>query len=353
MEIENITWPQFLQIINDKAKELRFVPWVENSQSFTKYVVELANKKGGRVVIGFDQNNYQLPGVKFDKRWLSAVIKNECKPEPECVLKEIIRNFKRVYILEVAEGTQKPYSIFSVSYVQEEAPEKEVEKISSESIMLDQLQNESIRKRHKKCLEFLKNNPGVTNAQYRTINAVSHKTAHNELSFMVKSGILRTVGQGRSTRYVLAETTDAEIAAVENTAPMENIFPELDDVLDPADGLENNDSLETMPEIQEQEQSSAEEAVESDDPIHEVSKETEGDDSVFTPVMITADSEDDDIEQSPLFTNDDPSEVVSTSRTELRLSEGDTMASHVNNEIFDTNFDIDPLKIEEHTIFSR
>lgn len=348
MNIETITWPNFLQIINDRAKEIKFVPKVENSQSFTKEIVNLANNKGGVVIIGFDNHNYQLPGVKFDKRWLWAVIKNECKPEPECLVKEIIRNMRRVYIIEVAEGQQKPYSIFSVSFAQEEQPNAAAAAInnkqSEESVLLDQLQNESIRKRHKKCLEFLKNNNDITNSQYRTINAVSHKTAHNELSYLVKSGLLRSVGQGRSTKYVLASSAEGtgnnEISAVVSNHE-ESI--ETED--------QNNDEI-----ISENTINNTNNFAEITNDDQEIVSESEADEPEKEEDPIRLTDFKDDNGQPSLFDLAGELEVQNknSSKTDIRKAfDIDHMEQHVNNDIFDNSFELEDVKIEEPDLFFK
>ena len=52
-------------------------------------------------------------------------------------------------------------------------------------------------------LDYLQENEFIANAKYRELNAVSHKTAHNELSGLMSKGLVRQVGQGRTTRYTL------------------------------------------------------------------------------------------------------------------------------------------------------
>jgi len=60
-----------------------------------------------------------------------------------------------------------------------------------------------LNKRQRKALKYIKENNSIKNKIYRKIGAVSHKTAHVELTEMLQYGLIRSQGNGRSTHYVL------------------------------------------------------------------------------------------------------------------------------------------------------
>ena len=60
-----------------------------------------------------------------------------------------------------------------------------------------------LNKRQRKALKYLKENKSIRNKVYRKLGAVSHKTAHIELTEMLRYGLIRSQGNGRSTHYVL------------------------------------------------------------------------------------------------------------------------------------------------------
>lgn len=208
-----LSWSDFiLTILNGPQSNLRYISRVENSGSFMNAIVELANQKGGKVIIGFDKNNYQLLGVRFEKSWLKAVVEKELTPKLQFTFKQVIRNRKIIYIIEIPEGDAKPYQ----SSLQQSIPElkpllpeeqrpvkKESVKPQPDVLITHKETCDTLSAREKKCLAFLNENYDISNTQYRDLNGVSHKTAHNELANLVKTGFLRQVGQGRTTKYCL------------------------------------------------------------------------------------------------------------------------------------------------------
>jgi len=196
-------WENFLTLINSKDIPVEFVSQIQNSQDITKRIVSLANSDGGNIIVGFDRQNYQLHGINFDLNWLKAAIFNECKPEITPVYHQLIRNGKQILILEIEEGLAKPYSVNEKSYIEVDNSIKELS--SDDATKLDSYRDMGISTREKKALEFIKKQGSLTNTNYRDINSVSHKTAHNELSRLNKMGLIHQIGTGRKTKYMLAD----------------------------------------------------------------------------------------------------------------------------------------------------
>jgi predicted HTH transcriptional regulator len=228
--LETITWDDFLKIINnDSGQKILFIPVIETSQNITKPAIGLANQKGGILVLGYDNNNLQLRGVSFDAKWLNAVLYNEIRPILIYTIKSATRNKKRIFIINIPEGKEKPYTVQGISTIDvqiKEVNQEEIEEVFTPTL---------ISKREQRCLDYLKTNHIVTNAKYREINAVSHKTAHNELSELIKRGLIRQVGQGRTTSYVLmdSEITEATSPSVQinGVSDQNNLFGHTIDVL--------------------------------------------------------------------------------------------------------------------------
>lgn len=100
------------------------------------------------------------------------------------------------------ELTQKSETSFSPNYGANETgfpriphPQETLETLEEFIIHLN--------KRQRKALKYLKENKSIKNKIYRKIGAVSHKTAHIELTEMLQYGLIRSQGNGRSTHYVL------------------------------------------------------------------------------------------------------------------------------------------------------
>ncbi|GBR75907.1 hypothetical protein NO2_0535 [Candidatus Termititenax persephonae] len=193
--MQMLSWAEFLSLINARDIKLCGVPRISTSQDITKKAIELANGEGGYLVLGFDRYTFQLYGCVFDSKWLNAILAQEIRPALNYEIMGFIRSNKRIFVVKIAEGTAKPYQALDGSDVKTAAPIK----LSPEEAP------EFVQKRQAVCLEYLKTNDGITNMQYRELNSVSYKTAHNELSALVEKKNLAQVGQGRTTKYVLAE----------------------------------------------------------------------------------------------------------------------------------------------------
>jgi ATP-dependent DNA helicase RecG len=50
---------------------------------------------------------------------------------------------------------------------------------------------------------WVKRHGSITNRQYRELNGVSNKTAYLELADLIRRGVLRQEGTGKTRRYVL------------------------------------------------------------------------------------------------------------------------------------------------------
>jgi ATP-dependent DNA helicase RecG len=54
---------------------------------------------------------------------------------------------------------------------------------------------------------WVKRHGSITNRQYRELNGVSNKTAYLELADLIRRGVLRQEGTGKTRRYVLSQST--------------------------------------------------------------------------------------------------------------------------------------------------
>ncbi|MDR1452415.1 MAG: hypothetical protein LBJ25_00360 [Candidatus Margulisbacteria bacterium] len=197
--MQMLSWPEFLQLIKSDVK-MCGVPHINTSQDITKKAVELANEKGGYLILGFDRYTFQLPGCVFDSKWLNGILTQEIKPALNFEIVGFIRSNKRLFVVKIAEGEKKPYSAVGSSEVQTTTPAK--------ILTLENIAPEFVQKRQEACLKYLEERADITNIQYRELNGVSYKTAHNELSDLVAKNQLVQVGQGRTTKYVLAKNGD-------------------------------------------------------------------------------------------------------------------------------------------------
>lgn len=225
--LETLAWPEFIRIINDPLKQVISVASVKNSLDITQHAIDFANGTGGVLVLGYDRLTMQLRGVTFDAKWLNAILVNECKPPLIFKLRELRKNSKQIFIVEVNEGIEKPYTTYTITPTDISTPVAPVKQISN-----------TVIEREQNCLDFLQKNSTITNSQYREINSVSHKTAHNELTDLIRKGLVIQVGQGRTTHYMLNTEENREQylsnkpkPEEDNTEAQKNLFGSTIDAL--------------------------------------------------------------------------------------------------------------------------
>lgn len=197
--LESITWPELIRIINDPLKTVVCLATVKNSLDITPHAITFANATGGTMVLGYDRMNMQLRGMLFEAKWLNAILVNECKPPLIFKLRELRKNGKLIFIVDVNEGIEKPYTTYTIAPIG----------VNTELAAVKQTSN-TVIEREQNCLDYLQKNSEIQNSQYRELNEVSHKTAHNELTDLIRKGLLLQIGQGRTTRYVMNTEANRE-----------------------------------------------------------------------------------------------------------------------------------------------
>lgn len=220
-----VSWPDIVKLLQQgEGPTLEFIPKIKNSKDLTKVVIGFANAQGGIVVAGIDDKNGHLIGVDHDKDWAMQVCKTECEPAVSVQAGEMLRNQKRILVLQVKEGVNKPYRTIDGSVLTREGAETR-QASAEEQKKLNPWGVGGLNPRQKKAMQYVSENGSISNMQYREINEVSHKTAHIELTELVEKGVIRVEGQGRSTCYVLDANSDTSQASGDAVASEEQALP--------------------------------------------------------------------------------------------------------------------------------
>ena len=221
-----VTWPDIIKLLQQgEGPNVEFLPKIKNSNDLTKVVVGFANAQGGIVVAGLDDKNGHLIGVDHDKDWALNICKTECEPAVSVQVGDMLRNEKRIIVLQVKEGVNKPYHTVDGTVLTREGVETR-QASAEEQKQLNPWGVGGINPRQKKALQFISEQGSISNMQYRELCEVSHKTAHIELIDLVEKGVLIVEGQGRSTAYVLVKKEEASYSTPETIqAEQEQAFP--------------------------------------------------------------------------------------------------------------------------------
>jgi ATP-dependent DNA helicase RecG len=80
----------------------------ELSEELLETIIAFANTKGGRIFLGVD-DNCRIVGFRKDESRIQDMIANGCDPRIEVNIMEVNLQGRIVTILEVPEGSNKPY----------------------------------------------------------------------------------------------------------------------------------------------------------------------------------------------------------------------------------------------------
>ena len=242
----------FLQ--SGPSDSAQFFSEVSSHDEIGPTLVAMANTNGGKVFIGIDIKNYHLWGSLIDEQWISTMTKMYCRPAIKTVTRVVEKNDKFIVVIDVVESEKKPCYYKNVSYVMRNKqaetaiPEKntdstsvdytpvihtekkeDIASITDELIALSEEtttntpihssteevsqvdgrssvgipDNIIVNDRQRKAFDTVCKEKSIKNKEYRALFNVSHKTAHIELVDMVGKQLLKSVGAGRSTAYIL------------------------------------------------------------------------------------------------------------------------------------------------------
>ena len=208
------TWTDLLEIITmGNTPSIQFIPTLGQAQSIGPSISAISNTNGGVIIIGLDPTNCHLLGCEPCESHIEQIIQKHCSPYVEFDYHEIMKNDRTIAIITLTKGSLSPYKFNGNTYIIDDSTPRlasieEEHHIQAstpqvvEDVLIEQTEF-SFNSRQSQVLEFLKSNVSITNKEYRTLCDISHKTAHYELSDLMKAGILACKGSGRSTRYEL------------------------------------------------------------------------------------------------------------------------------------------------------
>ena len=203
-----MSWEEVLSLIEQgEGQSLEFEKQVTTEEDIAREMVAFSNTNGGRVVFGIDDKNKHFIGAEIQEgfvEWVMKIARERSTPPITPKLDILERNEKKIVILSISEGDEKPYMTDDICYIRDDdlsrpATPEEQEEIKSPWSGI------GMNQRQKKALHYIVDHGLITNREFRNLFNVSHKTAHIELTMLTDQGVLASQGLGRSTRYILAK----------------------------------------------------------------------------------------------------------------------------------------------------
>ncbi|GIV42260.1 MAG: transcriptional regulator [Vicingaceae bacterium] len=110
---------ELLELINKgESYHLEFKLEEENNEDFAKTIVCFANTDGGKIAIGVDDDGNIIGVSDVDEimRKLDDVAINRCEPPVSIIQESVIVDDKKVVIVHIDKGSQRPYRTKSGQY---------------------------------------------------------------------------------------------------------------------------------------------------------------------------------------------------------------------------------------------
>jgi predicted HTH transcriptional regulator len=203
-----MNWDDIINLLEQgEGQAVEFEKGVPSADDLARELVAFSNSDGGRIIYGIDDKNKHLIGLSIDPGfadWVIQVGSSRCTPAIHPNVEIVEKNDKRMAVITVSEGDEKPYKTDDICYIRDvnisrPAREDEEEEIKSP------WSGKDLNKRQKRALQFINEHGSITNREFREAFGVSHKTAHIELTMMADKRLVIPQGSGRSTCYIVPE----------------------------------------------------------------------------------------------------------------------------------------------------
>src|SRR3989339_529879 len=201
-----MNWDEILQLLDQgEGQAVEFEKSLPSQDDIARELVAFSNADGGKIIYGIDDKNKHLIGVVPDNNfedWVKEIGKNKCAPSIAPSIDIIDKAGKKIVIVNVPEGLDKPYKTDDICYIRDGSlsrPAKENE----EKEITNPWSGKGLNKRQIRALQMMAEHGAITNREYREAFNVSHKTAHLELTMLEDKRLVKSEGAGRSTCYIL------------------------------------------------------------------------------------------------------------------------------------------------------
>jgi predicted HTH transcriptional regulator len=201
-----MTWEDIVALLDQgEGQSVEFEKSIPSEDDIAREIVAFSNADGGKIIYGIDDKNKHLVGVEIKsdfEDWIRSIGKNRCVPAINTTIQIIEKAEKKIAIINVPEGDDKPFRSDEICYIRDgsvsrPAKENEIKELTNP------WSGKGLNKRQIRAMHMMAEHGSITNREYREAFNVSHKTAHIELTMLVDKKLVLTEGAGRSTRYIL------------------------------------------------------------------------------------------------------------------------------------------------------
>jgi len=201
-----MTWEEIIGLLEQgEGQSVEFEKIIPTEDDIARELVAFSNADGGKIIYGIDDKNKHLIGVNFDsnfENWIKDIGKNHCSPQITSSVELFEKGDKKIVIINVTEGLDKPYKSDEICYIRDGSVSRPA-KENEEKEITNPWSGKGLNKRQIRALQIMNEHGDITNRAYREAFNVSHKTAHLELTLLADKSMVKSEGAGRSTKYIL------------------------------------------------------------------------------------------------------------------------------------------------------
>lgn len=200
-------WDDILELLEQgEGLSVEFEKNIPSEDDIARELVAFSNANGGKIIYGIDDKNKHLIGVNLDNNfadWIKDIGKKHCSPPIDPSVQIIEKGGKKITVLSVPEGLDKPYKSDDICYIRDTNISRPA-KDNEEREITNPWSGKGLNKRQIRTLQILAEHGAISNREYREAFSVSHKTAHLELTMLEDKKLVKSEGAGRSTCYILS-----------------------------------------------------------------------------------------------------------------------------------------------------
>lgn len=201
-----MNWEEIVTLLEQgEGQSVEFEKQIPSQEDISRDMVAFANSDGGKIVLGLDDKNKHLVGVEAGddfRNWIKELGESRCTPKIVPQVEIIDRGGKKIVVVSVSEGDEKPYKTDDICYIRD-AGESRPAREEEEKQITNPWGGKGLNKRQLRALQLMQEHGSISNREYREAFNVSHKTAHIEMTLLVDKKIVKSEGSGRSTCYIL------------------------------------------------------------------------------------------------------------------------------------------------------
>jgi len=199
-------WDDILALLEQgEGQSVEFEKNITSEDDIARELVAFSNADGGKIVYGIDDKNKHFIGVEptpHFEEWVKEVGKKRCSPAIFPLVDIFEKGDKKLVILSVPEGIDRPYKTDDICYLRDGSVSRPA-KENEEKEITNPWSGKGLNKRQIRSLQIMAEHGAITNREYREAFNVSHKTAHLELTMLEDKHLVKSEGAGRSTCYIL------------------------------------------------------------------------------------------------------------------------------------------------------